>query len=54
MTKKPAKKKTTAAKPRQTPERYVLVTTVHRGVFAGFARETGGTTVIHALRRPAS
>lgn len=26
-------------------ERYVLVTTEHRGVFAGFATDTGGDTI---------
>lgn len=30
------------------PERYVLVTTAHRGVFAGWARDTSGSTI--ALR----
>lgn len=29
----------------ESKERYVLVTTVHKGVFAGYARETSGSTI---------
>lgn len=38
--KKTAKKKTTKSR-----ERYVLVTTEHRGVFAGYAQETSGDVI---------
>lgn len=44
-TKKTATKKTTKAQ----PERAVLVTTQHRGVFFGYATKTDGETI--ALRR---
>lgn len=47
-TKKPAKKTTKTTK-RAPKERAVLVTTEHRGVFFGYATETGGETI--ALRR---
>lgn len=33
----------------ETKERYVLVTTLHRGVFAGYATDTDGATI--KLRR---
>jgi hypothetical protein len=41
------KKKTKTA--RRTRERYVLVTTAHRGVFAGLATKADGDTI--ALRQ---
>ena len=31
--------------PKTNPERAVLVTTVHKGVFFGYSAETGGTTI---------
>lgn len=34
-----------ATKKKTNGERYVLVTTEHRGVFAGFATDTGGDTI---------
>jgi hypothetical protein len=42
-TKKPTTKKTTTKK--TTPERPVLVTTEHRGVFFGYAQNTDGDTI---------
>jgi hypothetical protein len=34
-----------ATKPKSNGDRAVLVTTAHRGVFFGYARETGGATI---------
>lgn len=40
-----ASKKTTSKKTTTTRERYVLVTTAHRGVFAGYATDVDGETI---------
>ncbi|WP_169157715.1 DUF6948 domain-containing protein [Brasilonema bromeliae] len=40
-----ATKKKIATTKKTTGERYVLVTTAHRGVFAGFAKETDGDVI---------
>lgn len=40
-----SKKTTKTISKTSTAERYVLVTTAHRGVFAGFATKTDGKTV---------
>lgn len=39
------KRKTAAKRITKTRERYVLVTTVHRGVFAGWATDVDGETI---------
>ncbi len=44
MTNHPNRKKTSAAED-QTPERAVMVTTSHRGVFFGYATDTSGATI---------
>ncbi len=38
-------RKSSSAKDDAAPERAVLVTTSHRGVFFGYATETGGATI---------
>lgn len=40
-----------AKRERKTPERPVVVTTAHRGVFFGYASETGGETIQLARAR---
>ena len=43
--KKAAVKKAAVKKVAANPERAVLVTTAHRGVFFGYATDTGGATI---------
>jgi hypothetical protein len=45
MTTKTTKTATKTAKTAKTRERAVLVTTAHRGVFFGYATDTGGETI---------